>query len=392
VLLMIVMLMAGMSLLSATDTQTASSKVERQRETSFNLAEGAMNAQMFQLSRVWPGPNTTTPYPTWCTPTSASSTPCPSSPALTSAFAAVDTPGATWMTTVRDDGQAPLDTFYDDAALANQPSYDQNGNGRVWVRAQATAGGQTRTIVALVKRQLQQEDVVHASVSAGRLSIGPMGQTAFINGGGAVMVRCAVTATDPTDCLGHDLTTGNPNDKAKLLQLLQTQIPNATPLDGTPVPEGMSAEARARERQFAIENGTWYATCPPASTLKTFKNTDVVWIESGNCTIDQAGRYDVGVLILRSGTLTIDKNGADLSGLVYAVNAANLNQAMVTVKNGGIHGGVLVDGNGWVVIGANGGQIEYDSNVFREVKSYGSAGVIQNTWREVKGVIAPPAS
>src|SRR5215211_2704840 len=93
VMLMLVMLVAGLSILSAIDTQTSSSTVERQRETAFNLAEGAMNAQMFALSRDWAGKgmaanaaaNTAAnPYPAWCTPASTSSR-CPSSPALMSA-------------------------------------------------------------------------------------------------------------------------------------------------------------------------------------------------------------------------------------------------------------------------------------------------------------------
>ena len=93
-MLMVVRVVAGLSLMSAIDTQTTSSATERHGETAFNLAEGALNAQLFALSRDWAGrgmaanaaANTAAnPYPAWCTPASTSSR-CPSSPALTSAF------------------------------------------------------------------------------------------------------------------------------------------------------------------------------------------------------------------------------------------------------------------------------------------------------------------
>ena len=387
-LLMVVMLIGGLSLLRAVDTQTDSSKVERQRETAFNLAEGALNAQMFALSRDWPGPGmVSNPYPAWCTP-SVDVPRCPSSPALTSAFANVDAPGATWTTTVRDDGASPLATYYDDATIASQPNYDANDNGRVWVRAQATAKGRTRTLVALVRLELQEEDIIHAAVSAGRLVLTNNGSKPLIDGGGPVIVRCSPTINEPTACLGQPVGSGSIKDTSDLMSFLQTQVPGTTPTWNTSLPPAMTPTALARLRQTAIGDGTYYDTCPPDSKL----TGDVVWIEDGNCapgpgTINSPDKP--GMLILNKGTIDFEAQ-TDFYGVIYAPNVLNRTDAVVKVHaNGVIHGGVLVDGPGIVEVGSSSSNIIYNANAFKAARSYGSAGVIQNTWREIKGTIGP---
>src|SRR3954468_18308403 len=254
-MLMVVMLVGGLSLLSAVDTETSSSTVERQRETAFNLAEGAMNAQMFALSRDWAGKgmaanaaaNTAAnPYPAWCTPASTTSR-GPPRPALTAAFASADAAGATWNTTVRDDGASPLDTFYSEAAIANQPGYDANKNGKLWVRAQATAQGKTRTIVALIQAQVQEEDILHAAVAAGRLNLTNDGNKPLIDGGGPVMVRCELIANDPKGpCLGQEFGSARFTPQADLMSFMQTQIPGTTPVSNPSMGSAMTPEAAAR--------------------------------------------------------------------------------------------------------------------------------------------------
>src|SRR3954471_11862467 len=238
-MLMAVMMAGGVSLMAAVDTETNSSAVERQRETAFNLAEAALNAQLFALSRDWAGKgmaanadaqNAAHPHPqggqqNWPPQGSTAALRCPSSPALTSAFASADAAGATWATTVRDDGASPLDTFYSDDAIAGQPGYDASENGKLWVRAQATARGRTRTIVALVQAQQQEEDILHAAVAAGRLNLTNDGNKPLIDGGGPVMVRCLLVPGESNPCLGQPFGTGRFKDQADLMDFLRTQIP-----------------------------------------------------------------------------------------------------------------------------------------------------------------------
>jgi hypothetical protein len=329
------------------------------------------------------------PYPAWCTPASTS-TRCPSSPALTSAFASAAAAGATWNTTVRDDGASPLDTFYSEAAIANQPGYDANKNGRLWVRAQATARGQTRTIVALVQAQQQEEDILHAAVAAGRLDLTNDGNKPLIDGGGPVMVRCAMVPSDPNGpCLGQEFGSGRFKDQPDLMQFLQTQIPGTTPTSNPSLGPAMTPDAVARLKARAIADGTYFQTCDP-----TKLSGDVVWVVQGTCAAP-AGNINSadkpGMLILEKGTISVTAQ-TDFYGVVYALNAGSppISGPVVTVHaDGVIHGGVLVDGPGVVEVGSSKSNVVYNPNVFKAVESYGTAGVLQNTWREIKGTLRP---
>ena len=50
----------------------------------------------------------------------------------------------------------------------------------------------------------------------------------------------------------------------------------------------------------------------------------------------------------------------------------------------GVAGALVADGGGCVLIGSNSVNIKYDANVFNSVTSYGTVGLVQNTWRELK--------
>ena len=146
IILMSVMLATGLAFSSVVDTQTGASRQQRERETAFNLAESALSAQLFSFSRPagWPGAGyQANPYPQ-CTQASTDLR-CPNDGQLRSAFTSVDLgPEAAWQTVVRDNAEKVVGDegdFYDDAATADNRGYDDNGDGRVWVRAQATAKG-----------------------------------------------------------------------------------------------------------------------------------------------------------------------------------------------------------------------------------------------------------
>jgi hypothetical protein len=50
----------------------------------------------------------------------------------------------------------------------------------------------------------------------------------------------------------------------------------------------------------------------------------------------------------------------------------------------GIWGAIAVDGNACLYASSNGVQVNYDPNVFQAVASYGTVGLVQDTWRELK--------
>jgi hypothetical protein len=149
----------------------------------------------------------------------------------------------------------------------------------------------------------------------------------------------------------------------------------------------MTAEARARLKATAIANGTYYATtCPTAAQL----TGQVVYVDvTGSCGYTSNSQFNSaaapGVLILDHATLSLGGT-CNFFGVVYAANASNLAADMVqTQGNSVVTGGVVIDGAaGQFVVGSSGDNIVFDLNAYRAVASLGSAGIIQNTFREIK--------
>jgi hypothetical protein len=54
--------------------------------------------------------------------------------------------------------------------------------------------------------------------------------------------------------------------------------------------------------------------------------------------------------------------------------------------NGHVYGGVLIEGDGTADVGSSGntgGNLIFDDNAYKAVQTYGNAGIVQNTWREI---------
>ena len=181
-----IMLVIGLALLSVVDTQTRASGVQRQGDSAFNYAEGALNATAFLLSRNWPEDATLTPTGTTvsCGNQTLSGTIGAADAStfagriqnqLTDSFGATgsrDYPAATtsWTVNICDDtGNTTSWSESLAAAAATTPAWDANGEQtlsatdsssgapyqhkvrRVWVRAQASVAGRRRTVVGLVQ-------------------------------------------------------------------------------------------------------------------------------------------------------------------------------------------------------------------------------------------------
>ena len=76
--LMGIMLTAGLAIVSTVDTQTDASKAQRVRDSAFNLAESALNAQIFAMA---PGFASATAAFGACTPATGTAR-CPDNAAL----------------------------------------------------------------------------------------------------------------------------------------------------------------------------------------------------------------------------------------------------------------------------------------------------------------------
>ena len=394
--LMTIMGAFAASTLLFVDNEQRQSAIGRERETAFNVAEAALNAQIYELARAWPGAggasDTSIRYPTTCTQTSTD-TRCPSASTLTNLYSSPDTtPTANWTTQVRDNsGSTGAQTFWSDAMLSTAPSYDANADGRLWVRSQSTVQGHTRKMVALVRTEPQQEDLPHVSLTAGRVSISNNGNKEIVDTQGAaaftgaVHVRCTPALLESVTCYGHTLGSNGLTTLTKLTSLLDTQIVPDISDYGYTGGAAMNSDEMARLKLAAQASGTYYTSCPTAIT------GTLVFIDSTTATCAYQSNTDwnsataPGDVIMTGGSISFTGSGT-FYGLIYNANGQGSSSWIVSVGGTAkIQGGVIVDGNGGMLAGGSGVNIVFDDRAFQNLKSYGGAGLVQNTWREIRG-------
>lgn len=387
VMMMTLMLMLGSTALSTVDTQTDVTKRERQHESSFNLAEGVLHAQTYVLGRLGTGTATNT-FPELCTNLSADVL-CPSDEQLARSFDSevlsdFDA-NTTWSTRVRDN---PTGTFYDGAAVAAAAWYDANGDNQLWVTAEATVRGRTRTIVALIKVEFRQVVFPRYAIAGGWVQVSNNGRKVIVDATGSlgVGVRCTdvpLEGREPQSagCLDYDPAKG--------------QLQPAGLYDYEyPAEPAISADELQALEDYASASDTYYSTCPANP------NGLVVFVESGDCKYDNdtpsaPGATECcntasspGIFILRCGTLDIGGN-IQFHGLVYVPNVASgacqsSSGIVVSIRGtAAIHGGVIIDGDGGWESGSSGLNVVFKDNAFDNVRVAGTAGVVQNTWREI---------
>jgi hypothetical protein len=377
--------------LQLVDTQQGESRRERERESSFSLAEGVLNSQIYLLSRQWPG-NSSLAYTQACTKATSADPLCPDSATLQKSFTGADfDAGLEWTTEVYDNVTDPLDPtktsqFYDDALVRQQLRYDANKDGIVWVRAQSNIRERRRTLVALIRAERLDALFPRNAVVANRITVGPSGKQTYIGTAGSYTVlRCnAPDGTQLPDSECKDWSRPDhvgPNGDVRI-------IPDQKP--------ALSAETVERFRETAKASGTYFAG-PCAPTL----SGAVVFIENANC-----GDYDgpgnsewnsatePGVLIVGSGRLGF-KGNALYNGVIYMVNGSDgvgpvTEGTVLTVEgNTCIRGAVVIDGPGGIEVGSSNGSnrcngnIDFDANASNNLSAFGTAGIVQNSFREI---------
>jgi len=405
--LMTVMLGSTLGLASYVDGQTQQTGKQRIRESSFNLAEAALNQQVWSLGREWPGKNYAPgnalglqPYAP-CTEASTS-TRCPNPTQLKQFIPTPDAdPGAKWTTQVMDNA-APYGNFYADALRqSGAPGYDANQDGLLWVRASAELKQRTRIVVALVRLQTQREESLIKAVVAGSINITNNGNKSLIVGEAAdgIAVRCDVE-TSPGVCLGQPY-----NDKS--FDKVDTQIQpfDLSKQDSFPIAAAMSDEAILRARTTAQQIGTWVQNCATLSTelakLPAGKPVGLIFAEGGVCKIDDyinSTAANPVFIVNLTGTFEVGPGNPQFHGVLYAANrVSSTNLALQTTPRDVvtlqgtpvIWGGILVDGSGVVNVGSSGGasvaegNLMFDKSAFGAITTIATAGVIQNTWREL---------
>jgi hypothetical protein len=390
-MLMAVMLTLGLAAIKLADGQSLVTSQQRQRETAFNIAEAALNAQVTQLSQHWadaqgvgfgacPG-----------------SLYCPSSAELTALVPGADSNVAvTWNTKVYDN-DAPVAGYFADSLAGGQAPWDANGDGKVWVRSQATVRNRTRVVVSLVQKQMQLESVPHAALIAGALTIennGLHSDPIIDANGGVVAVRCAVEDGEAAPCMGQPLGTAPTQSQQQWNDLLTNQINGfASAQWSYPATSVFSQDQIYRFIATAKAGGTYYTSCPDTLTGPVVVITSGTCSYSGNTTWNTPA--DPGFLLFLSASSSLSLGGATTyNGVIYHANMASpptlgsgpqsTASLISTSGNTLINGGVIIDGPGRMDAGESGMNIRFDDHGYDGVQSLAAAGIVQNSWREIR--------
>jgi hypothetical protein len=375
--LMTAMLGTGLAAYSFSDTQQTESRRVRERESSFNYAEALLNTQAYVLSRNWAG---STPYQD-CSEASAPVQFCPQPAQLAASYGTADfSAGVQWRTQVRDDDGTPRYS----AAVLNRPAWDQNGNNRVWIRSESRVRDRARGMVALVEVQEDREEFPRRVIIAGRFTLTPNGNHAYVK-------------TNPDQTSPHPVTVRcdappNPNQGDQCMGYTpdrrRPQIdPDYATEDNYPGQRAIDDAMLERLRERAVSEGTYFSGCPTDAQL----TGKVVWVSgcaSGQYTGgDWNTSTNPGMLIWESGTLRLGGNGT-FWGIVYHLNGyptVSSNAGNVLELRGGltIEGGAFVDGPGGIDVGSNKVNVNFNGLAFDSVSTFGNAALVQNSFREL---------
>jgi hypothetical protein len=388
ILLIAVMLSVGLAAMSTVDTQSEQSRRERVGESTFNLTEAALSNQIFILGRKGTG-TPSKPYPVICP--DATSDFCPDDanlllnydPASQVDFDPAETDWYTW---VRDNAGAgavagAADTFWEDGLLDTRERYDANADKLMWVRAQATVRGRQRAVVGLIRIEPRPITFPNYAILSGKFRTSNNGNKTLVDAGNSLGVTVR--------CVGNPPQTVPDNDGCADFRNGQI-TPQGTTKTGYGIDETVEDDTLDALLDVARANGTYYTSCP-SGTADGALTGDVVVLDTGTtCSFRSNAQHnsltDPGLLILMSGKFEM-LGTANFYGLVYAPNrppASSTDPDLVKIHgNAVLTGGAIVDYDGGVEAGSSGKQnISYNANVF-DINAFGTAGVVQNTWREI---------
>jgi hypothetical protein len=443
-ILTLLMLAIGLVAAGMIDNGTRRTREQRERESALNVDEGVLYAQSLVMQTAWPSSPNNDPvslkpqyYPSVCTSSSPVDRRCPNPESLVAANSS--TPGSavfgnvdeladvTWSTKVRDNG-GDLANAYDPTKADNaQPgctvpaglasptacTYDANKDRELWVQSQAIVRGKPRNVVARLRLEQLAESIPQTAVVSGAVKItnaGNHGGTPIIDATGSqVIVRCS----DPADPGCADYQAG--------------QIKPGAPQSDALAPNLMTPEQLQRFKQRAIIDGNYFTGCPGQNGEGYDLSGKVVWVEGCTSPPNLTSKIPTtacgpnlptgldpdcvnsesnpGLLIWHCGMADM-AGGWTYRGVLYVVNNSdgtcaasmpqrgngkcsaspatdNANDAITTNGGFGVWGVVAVDGPACLKLGSNGIQVSYDKRVFDASESYGTVGLVQNTWREL---------
>jgi hypothetical protein len=401
IVLLTVIMGLGLGLLLFTDSQQKASTRQQASEAAFNVAEAALNAQVGLLSHKWPR-KVTEPYPASCTSTSVESSSltsvCPYQPNMEAAYkylkGGTTCPGTgvwgsplsnQWTTYVRDNGEKS--TRFS-SSVKEHPSWDAEGDGKLWVRATGVVQCHAVTVVTLVDRQAVVLNFPENAAIGNWFQVTNSGNHTIVERQpaegepGAISMRCA--GVSAAECEQYD-----PAKKQVSPPLTENPASPSTTLTSQQL-EDLKVEAQA--------NGTYYNATPPyhcptsigeLSGLPTYvENCGELAVQSNGTANSKAAP---GFLIVANGTLQLGGTST-FYGVIYA---ANLNtppldsKAIVRLQGGTtVVGEIDVDGKGGIEFGSNGAggnngssNLTYDNSVVPKLETSAGVTPTRNSFR-----------
>jgi hypothetical protein len=153
------------------------------------------------------------------------------------------------------------------------------------------------------------------------------------------------------------------------------------------LPNAITPEAIDSLRSAAVADGNYSAGCP--ASLQGNTPGEVVFIEDAgaSCIFNGNNDYNTaakpGFVVIAKGAITINGN-ATFYGVIYHANVDNSTGKVVNLGgNVSINGSIVVDGAGGIYAGSSKVNIVWNPNVFNNINAFGTAGIVQNTFREI---------
>lgn len=396
----VIMLALGIALLSIVDTQAQESDRDRTRDRAFNLAESALAAEAFALGRNWRTASTAicgapnAGFSDTLRSGSAAGDARRLAPALDAAYTDAAYTGARWQVNVCDDvdGQKVWRrTFVD-----TQNNADTNNNNRLWVRAQATVAGRTRSVAGLVLVRQQPafpskyglvsgnvdetlggavstitNTTVLSGLTSGLLNTNPPVAPDLpdhpLPGSGVTGLRCGLLSQLET---GKTCVTGTLGGLSALPPF--DALVNGGRYEQYPSNVSTSDDVIGQLRREAKEFGQYVepgdsttTNCgiSPANTPDQVAFVERVGTGDQTCTIDVRTSQSYKAVVIASGRLIIEGDGTIatysesapknlLTGVVYALNGQTADHSastpvrnVVTIRNGArVRGAVHANG------------------------------------------------
>jgi Tfp pilus assembly protein PilX len=428
IVLLAVLLSIGLAAFSYVDTGSKRSREQRERESSLNLAEAALYGQGFVLRDHWPSPpragvtppdpivqdcaRSMTPVPDYC-PKDSTLADQSSGNFTTTDFKS----GVTWTTSVRDNTGVLANAYSTTAAdqtlvdpvkgaCPQTPCrMDWNDDGKVWVEARAVVRGRPRNLVALLQLERIAENVPTVGVVAGGVNVSNRGGNMMIDAtGSSVVLRCDTTQQTCSHYANTQIVpqpTGNVSQQNFMTPAQLARFKERAQTDNRYFPGCPASNADLSGPVVWVEGCTspptlanqvgGRAACRPAAP-SGMSQSCINQQTTPGLLIWHCGRADfqgsftyVGVLYAANNSDgTCPASLPAKSGSCFDGNQA-VGPADVVNTNGGfgVWGALVIDGGGCLHVGSNGLQVKYDGSAFGAATSYGTVGLVQNTWREL---------